>query len=93
MIGIVHERSRTAAAACRNWSVVRGSSISANRGEAGKPLSVLAMATNSSARASMRSAKRSKKDATISSPIAAICSAAWAAASMASSTSLRELTG
>ena len=50
MVGKAHEPSRAAAAACRNWFVVRGSSTSASRGERGKAVSAWAMSTSSSCR-------------------------------------------
>ena len=63
MVGRLQERARAEAAAWRSWPVVRGSSISASRGAAGRPVSASAMATISPERASMRPAKASRKAA------------------------------
>ena len=39
IVGMAHEPSFAATAACRSWFVVRGSSLSASRGDAGRAVS------------------------------------------------------
>jgi hypothetical protein len=54
--GCAQLHSRTARAAWRSWPVVRGSSTSRRRGEAGSPVSACASATSASASASIPAA-------------------------------------
>src|SRR5687768_12219892 len=56
MVAAHHDPSRAAAAACRSWLVVRGSSTSASRGDLGRAVSAWAASTRSPARASIRTA-------------------------------------
>ena len=56
IVGSAQEPSRAAAAAWRNWLVVRGSSTSFNRGALGSAVSALAIATRSAAAPSIASA-------------------------------------
>ncbi len=56
IIAIRQVCSRAAAAACRNWSSIRGSSTSASRGFTARPVSAWAAATSFSAIDARRSA-------------------------------------
>ena len=61
IVGQAQEPSSTAAAACRNWPVVRGNSTSAKRGASGSAVSAWAAATSSTLRASSAFGKARQK--------------------------------
>ena len=80
IVGSAQEPSSAAAAAWRNWLVVRGSSTSARRGDLARAVSMWAASTISPLRASIRSAKRVKNPAICSGGAARRRDAASAAA-------------
>ena len=93
IVGKAQEPSSTAAAACRNWPVVRGNSTSARRGAFGSAVSAWAASTNSALRA-LRAARQTASEIVQFVPAARPeVSAASAAASSAASQSAQELMG
>ena len=93
IVAAVQVPSRAAAAACRSWLDVRGSSTSFSRGCSGSAVSRCAASTSASARASIRSAYASRNAANRSPGHPRISREAAEAAPIARSISSHELTG